>query len=67
MTHSPNTQNWYPNGKYLFYAIFRKEELCYRGGRTARKIANTIASSANGIQQAILPAYPMISYHAKCI
>ena len=51
----------------VLYHFFRKEGLCCRSERTARKIANTIKSSTNDIQQVIPPAYPMISYHAKRI
>jgi hypothetical protein len=46
---------------------FRKKELCCRGKRTARKIANTIMSSKNAVQEVVLPAYPMISFRAKHI
>jgi hypothetical protein len=45
----------------------RKEELCCGGGRTTRKITNTITSLASAVRQATPHAYPMISSRAKHI
>jgi len=51
----------------VLYHPFRQDELYYRGERTARKIANTIASSTSVVRKAALPTYPMISSPAKRI
>ena len=52
----------------LHYPLRKELEVgCWKGKRTARKMAKTMTSSMNGVQHAILHTYPTISSPAKHI